>query len=49
MQKIGQNDYEKRLHLLISFSRMTDKAHFYLNGFVNEQNFRYRGVENSII
>ena len=25
---------------------MADESHFHLNGFVNKQNFGYRGVEN---
>ena len=58
MQKIGQNDYEKRLQLARSFIEilqqeennrfllMTGEAHFHLNSFVNIRNFRYWGVEN---
>ena len=53
VQKIGQNEYEKRLQcsqLFIGIFQqeekncsllMTDEAHFHLNDFVNKQNFRY--------
>ena len=58
VQKIGQNDYEKRLQferLFIEIIQqeeenysllMTDEAHIHLNGLVNKQSFRYWGVEN---
>ena len=61
MQKICQNDYEKRLQFARSFIEIfqqeenyfsllvTDGAHFHLNGFDNKQNFRYMGVENPSI
>ena len=54
--KIGRNDCEKMFQFARSFIEifqqeekmcsllMTDETHFYLNSFVNKQNFKYWGL-----
>ena len=58
VQYLNPANYEERLQFAQSFLEifpeenkidlqiMSDEAHFYMNGFVNKQNFRYWATEN---